>query len=44
MFLSVGKKVMYLKRVQMKNLILDEQLKLGEYRRLTQAELDRLKE
>jgi len=43
MFLARGKEVAYLKRVRMKNLILDENLKLGEYRRLTKAELDGLK-
>ena len=44
MFLAVGKKVIYLKRIQMKDLILDPHLKLGEYRRLTDEELYRLKE
>lgn len=44
MFLAVGKEVMYLKRIQMKELQLDNSLKLSEYRRLTNEELDRLKE
>lgn len=44
MFLAVGKEVKYLKRICMKNLILDENLELGEYRRLTDEELDRLKD
>lgn len=44
MFLSIGKEVTYLKRISMKNLVLDENLALGEYRRLTDEELDRLKQ
>lgn len=44
MFIAVGKEVTYLKRIRMKNLVLDPSLKLGEYRRLTQEELDGLKE
>lgn len=43
MFEAVGKKVIYLQRIQMKNLKLDKNLKLGEYRRLTDEELDGLK-
>lgn len=43
MFLALGKEVTYLQRIQMKNLVLDESLALGEYRRLTQEELDGLK-
>lgn len=43
MFLAVGKEVTYLKRICMKNLVLDQSLALGEYRRLTDEELDRLK-
>lgn len=43
MFLAVGKKVIYLQRKCMKDLKLDSQLALGEYRKLTQEELDRLK-
>lgn len=42
MFLAVGKEVVYLKRIRMKDLILDDNLELGEYRRLTKEELDRL--
>lgn len=44
MFKAVGKEVIYLKRIQMKNLILDDELELGEYRCLTNEELDRLKD
>ena len=44
MFLAIGKEVTYLKRIRMKNLELDESLALGEYRRLTNEELDRLKD
>lgn len=44
MFIAIGKEVIYLKRICMKNLFLDNQLELGEYRRLTDEELDRLKE
>src|SRR5699024_3358390 len=43
MFEAVGKKVMYLKRERMHTLKLDEHLSLGEYRRLTDEELDSLK-
>ena len=43
MFLSVGSEVTYLKRIRMKNLILDETLKKGEYRLLTDEELNDLK-
>ncbi|MCD7894863.1 MAG: rRNA pseudouridine synthase [Erysipelotrichaceae bacterium] len=43
MFLSLGKEVLYLKRLQMNNLKLDENLKIGQYRRLTDEELNRLK-
>lgn len=42
MFEAVGKSVLYLKRVQMGGLKLDESLELGEYRELTQEELDLL--
>ena len=41
---AVGSEVLYLKRLSMGSLILDEELKLGEYRRLTKAELQELKE
>ena len=43
MFLSVGNEVTYLKRLRMKHLILDETLKKGEYRLLTDEELNDLK-
>ncbi|MGE7622766.1 pseudouridine synthase [Viridibacillus sp. NPDC096237] len=43
MFESVGKKVTYLKRLSMGLLKLDEQLELGEYRELTEDELNSLK-
>ncbi len=39
MFQAVGKRVLELKRIQMGALSLDEQLKLGEYRELTNEEL-----
>jgi 16S rRNA pseudouridine516 synthase len=42
MFEAVGKKVIYLKRIEMGPLRLDENLKLGEYRELTEDELDML--
>ncbi|WP_028043762.1 pseudouridine synthase [Candidatus Stoquefichus massiliensis] len=44
MFLAVGKEVTYLKRIRMKDLELDNSLELGAYRRLTDEELDRLKD
>lgn len=40
MFESVGKKVVYLQRTHMGNIELDEHLALGEYRELTDDELD----
>lgn len=43
MFLACGKEVMYLKRIRMKNIELDKNLEIGEYRRLTDTELDGLK-
>lgn len=43
MFEAVNKKVIYLKRIAIGGLKLDEGLKLGEYRDLTQAELNLLK-
>ncbi|HJV45933.1 MAG TPA: pseudouridine synthase [Bacillota bacterium] len=43
MFQAVGKKVTYLKRIKMGNLLLDESLSLGEYRELTTEELSLLK-
>lgn len=43
MFQAVDKPVVYLKRVKMGSLSLDESLALGEYRRLTEDELKGLK-
>lgn len=43
MFEAVGKKVLYLKRLSMGPLVLDDLLETGEYRPLTQEEIDRLK-
>ena len=43
MFKAVGNEVLYLKRVKMGNLLLDEKLELGEYRELTEKELKNLK-
>lgn len=42
MFEAVGKEVIYLKRLSMGNLVLDPNLKLGEYRELTKEEIDHL--
>ena len=42
MFHAVGKEVIYLKRLSMGTLLLDETLKSGEYRALTKEELKRL--
>ena len=42
MFVSVGKEVVYLKRLSMGTLWLDENLALGEYRPLTEEELKQL--
>jgi 16S rRNA pseudouridine516 synthase len=42
MFEAVGKKVVYLKRMEMGPLKLDESLGFGEYRELTEEELDSL--
>lgn len=42
MFEAVGKKVVYLKRIAMGPLVLDEKLMPGEYRRLTNEELKEL--
>ncbi len=44
MFKAVGKTVVYLKRLSMGSLILDTDLDLGEYRELTEIELNQLKE
>lgn len=43
MFEAIGKKVMYLKRVRMGDLQLDESLQLGEYRPLSDEELELLR-
>ncbi|BCJ95199.1 pseudouridine synthase [Anaerocolumna cellulosilytica] len=43
MFEAVKKEVIYLKRLQMGELVLDNSLKKGEYRKLTEAELKKLK-
>ncbi|OHW62245.1 ribosomal small subunit pseudouridine synthase A [Andreesenia angusta] len=42
MFESVGKRVVYLKRIYMGGLALDESLELGEYRELTDEEVELL--
>jgi 16S rRNA pseudouridine516 synthase len=44
MFEAVGKRVIYLKRLTMGPLLLDETLELGEYRELTDEEVQLLKE
>ncbi|MDM8128579.1 16S rRNA pseudouridine(516) synthase, partial [Paraclostridium benzoelyticum] len=44
MFESVDKKVMYLKRLSMGKLNLDESLELGEYRELTEEEVKLIEE
>lgn len=44
MFEAVGKKVVYLKRLSMGPLALDESLALGEYRELTEAEVSLLQQ
>lgn len=44
MFLSVGRKVVFLKRMEFGPLKLDENLKYGEYRRLSEKELKLLEE
>ncbi len=43
MFEAVGKRVVYLKRISMGSLGLDEALELGEYRELTDEELEALR-
>ncbi len=43
MFEAVEKEVIYLKRLSMGGLVLDPKLELGEYRELTQQEIDYLK-
>ncbi len=42
MFRAVGKEVIYLKRLRMGALVLDENLSIGEYRPLTKEELEKL--
>ncbi|MCL6587600.1 MAG: rRNA pseudouridine synthase [Anoxybacillus sp.] len=44
MFQAVGKRVVYLKRIQMGPLSLDPTLALGEYRELTEEEVEQLKQ
>jgi 16S rRNA pseudouridine516 synthase len=44
MFEAVDKKVIYLKRISFGSLMLDPDLKPGEYRNLTEEEIHRLKE
>lgn len=44
MFQALHNEVLYLKRISMKNLLLDESLKPGEYRKLTEDEIKDLKE
>ena len=44
MFEAVGKRVVYLKRLSMGSLLLDETLELGEYRELTDEEVQMLKD
>ena len=43
MFEAVDKKVVYLKRISMGNLVLDKDLKQGEYRSLTEVEIEALR-
>lgn len=43
MMLAIGNEVVYLKRIQMGSLKLDEHLELGEYRELSEEELELLK-
>lgn len=42
MFCALGKEVLYLKRLTMGHLVLDETLKPGEYRKLTKKEIEEL--
>lgn len=42
MFAGVGKKVEYLKRIQIGELKLDEKLELGEYRELTEIDIEKI--
>lgn len=43
MMIAIGNEVVYLKRIQMGSLKLDEHLELGEYRELSEEELELLK-
>lgn len=43
MLKSCGKEVLYLKRISMGNINLDETLDLGQYRELTEKEIEILK-
>lgn len=43
MFEAVGKHVVFLKRISMGTLLLDDNLKVGDYRRLTDEEVSKLK-
>lgn len=43
MFAAVGNEVVYLKRLSMGSLILDETLQPGQYRKLSEEEIERLK-
>lgn len=42
MFAAVGNKIVYLKRISMGQLKLDEELELGEYKELTDDDLEKL--
>ena len=42
MFHTIGKEVLYLKRLSMGSLVLDDSLPLGAYRKLTREELEDL--
>lgn len=42
MFLALNMEVVYLKRISMKNLVLDDSLSAGEYRELTEEEIEGL--
>ncbi|HHX12118.1 MAG TPA: rRNA pseudouridine synthase [Clostridiales bacterium] len=44
MFEAIGKEIIYLKRLSMGSLVLDPKLRPGEYRFLTEMEIDKLKE
>lgn len=44
MFAALRKPVVYLKRVRMGNLVLDDRMEPGEYRRLTKEEIEQLKQ